>query len=274
MKNLRKWLRSSCQMARRAATQQTFPWYDPSEYKPMPDPHWPDPHQNPIGVLQEILDESPQGASEFINGYEDVYNPEMISFQNTCVTPPADPILVIQVGKSRYVVDVELEQVKPLQEWFADLYDHELAHYAPCPDQNEEFWSSVPAGPGTYLYHATDPANLDSIKRKGLSAASETRTMSNRNMGAAVFTSWNEHAISSYGELVIAIDVGMMKADKYMPQVSKEEPFEDVEMRSSLAHKLGLEYEGYSEYESSEGLSQETVAIYGNIPPRYLSFPD
>jgi len=97
--------------------------------------------------------------------------------------------------------------------------------------------------------------------------------MSNRYMGPAVFTSTNEHAISSYGSLVIGIDVGKMKAEGYLPDVGKEGPFEEEEMKSSLAHKLGIEYDPYQAYEH-EGLDPETVVFYGEIPPRYLIFPE
>lgn len=264
-----KWIRSTCF---KMAAQQTFPWYNPSEYKPMPDPNWPDPSADPLGVLQEVLETNAAGAKSFISEYEDLYNPEVISFENACVSP-ADPILVIQVGKGKFVVDFEVEQIEPLQDWFTGIWDHNLANYVPCPDHNQEFWDGVHPGPGTYLYHATDPDNLDGIKSHGLRASSETRSISNKGMSDAVFSSWNEHAISSYGSLVIGIDVGMMKADGFMPRVSKEEPFEDVEMRSSLAHKLSIEYEGYNEF-ASEGLEEETVAIYADIPPKYLAFPE
>jgi len=251
-------------------TQKTFPWYDPSEYEPMADPNWPDPTKNPLGTLTELLETSPQGVNEFLDHFSQIYNPKTISFQNACVSP-ADPLVTVTIRNRVYVVDFSSENVEEAHEWLSGIWDHNLANFVPCPDHNVEFWDGIREGPGTILYHATDSENLESIKRKGLQAASETRSMSNKGMTDAVFTSWNENAIGSYGDMVIAIDVGLMKQDGYMPRVSKEGPFEDEEMRSALAYKLGIEYDAYSQY-ASEGLSEETVAFYGNIPPKYLSF--
>ena len=60
-----------------------------------------------------------------------------------------------------------------------------------------------------------------------------------------------------------------MKQDGYMPMVGMEEPIEEQELEEALAHKIGLE-DYYSEIESSDGLSPDTVIFYGVIPPKYL----
>lgn len=250
--------------------QQTFPWYNPSEYEPVADPHWPDPTTNPIETISQIMDESPAGVQPFIAHHENIYNPEIISFQDACVNP-VNPIIVVTVNKRKFVVDIESERIEPAEEWLSGIYDHGLANYVPCPDHNAEFWDSIQPTPGTFMYHATDPDNIENIKQVGLTASCETRGISNRSMNCAVFTSSSPELISSYGEAIVTIDVGKMKADKYMPTVSKESPFEDEEMRSTLAHKIGIEYDPYQHYES-EGLNPETVAFFDNIPVKYLSF--
>ena len=58
-----------------------------------------------------------------------------------------------------------------------------------------------------------------------------------------------------------------MKADGYMPRVSKETPVEDGELESALAWAIGIEdYE--PEYES--GLDPGTVVFYQEIPIKYV----
>jgi hypothetical protein len=50
-----------------------------------------------------------------------------------------------------------------------------------------------------------------------------------------------------------------------------ETDFEDAEVKSSLAHMLGLRY---YEPEIEHGMSDQTVVIHGNIPPQFIRVYD
>ena len=266
--NIRAWIEKSCRMRLKTwAKQEFFPWYKPEEYQPEEDYNYPPPSAS---QLIELLEESPDVAKQFISANQDFFQPEIVTFEDACVDPE-DPIMIVTIVGKRYVVDFTMETLVEAQEWLTNIYDHYLANYVPCPDENEEFWESVSPGQGQILYHSTEGENLDSIRKHGLEATSETRSMSNKGMSDAVFANWTEEATHSYGDTVIGIDVGKMKEEGYMPRVSREEPFEDAEMRLALAHKIGVQYDPYQEF-SSEGLDPETIAFYGNIPPQYLVF--
>jgi hypothetical protein len=264
------WVLSKCKFAQ-AREQQYLPFYDPKEYKPIPedDVNWPDPSANPLQALEEMVNERPKEVREFLKVHANIYAVDDVSFEDAGSQQKADPVVVVEVANKRYVVE-DLESgygtITEAREWVNQLADHELGNYVGYRDFNADFWNDAD---GLILYHATDPKNVRSILRKGLSPSSRTRALSNRGMGSAVFSSPSPEAVSSYGDAVFSINVGAMKADGYMPQVSQEEPFEDEEMRSALAYKIGIDYEVSSEY-YSEGLSEDTVAFFDTIPPKYL----
>ena len=57
-------------------------------------------------------------------------------------------------------------------------------YYPDYEDQfNKDFWES-----GGEVYHATTEENADDIEKDGIEARSQTRGMSNRNEGSAVYT--------------------------------------------------------------------------------------
>lgn len=265
------WVMSQCKFAQ-VREQQYLPFYDPKEYKPIPedDVNWPDPSVDPIGALEEMLDEHPEEVRKFLDANGELYGAEDVGFEDAGTPQKADPVIVVIVGGKPYVVEeaqTGYGSVTEANEWLNDIMDHQLGYYVGYQDFNAEFWDGAD---GLVLYHATDPGNVESIMSEGLNPSSRTRAISNRGMGAAVFTGPSPEAISSYGEAVFAIDVGAMKADGYMPEVSQEGPLEDAAMRDALAYKVGIEdYRAAEEY-GSEGLSEDTVAFFGQIPPKYL----
>ena len=129
---------------------------------------------------------------------------------------------------------------------------------------SKEFWES----PGR-LFHATDSENVVGIQTDGLNAADETRGMTNRSVGAAVFTTMNEDSArnGTYGDAVFEIDCKAMKADKQERYVEMEPAAAEYEARSALAHCLGVEdVEG-----SGDGADDpDTVVVHGDIPAKYL----
>jgi hypothetical protein len=274
------WILRNCKLAQ----QQYMGFYDPSEYKPQPEwprtpsqaeATWPDPWQDPMRALAQVFESYPADARAFLSAHADLYNVKTVTFEETCVGKPGDPITIVEVDPGLgtrdkpLVVDLDAGEAQTAEEWLGSIYDHDLAYYVPCPDFNEEFWKSV--GPGDVLYHGTPRENRELIAERGLETRDKTRGLSNRNVGAAVFATRNPHVTDSYGDVVVMIHVDKMKADGYMPRTSLEDPFEDERMRQALGAKIGVQHDYLNEY-SSEGLDEDTIVFFGDIPPKYLSF--
>lgn len=234
------------------------------------DNNFPDPLKDGEGeALYQIMDSFPLQLIEFLIKYKNIYKPREIKLETG-----ADPIILLSVNNKEYLLDnsvKEYPELKDKREWLDELSDDELSYYIPFADYNKDFWNN--AYKGLILYHATSPENVKSIKKQGLRKSSRTRAISNRWMQDAVFTSYEEDSLSSYGDFVIGIDVGKMKEDGYMPNVSQEEPFEETNMREQLANKIGIDEYYPDEQYASEGLRTDTVCFFGDIPPKYLIFP-
>lgn len=152
----------------------------------------------------------------------------------------------------------------PATEWLYNIMNPE--EYIEQKDPLESFWSD-----GTYVYHGTEEDNLESILTNGLMADSRTRGLSNRGIGDAVFTTFDPEEAERYGDIVLQIDIGSMKNNGITFPVQMETDFEDAEVKSSLAHMLGLRY---YEPEIEHGMSDQTVVIHGNIPPQFIRVYD
>jgi hypothetical protein len=131
---------------------------------------------------------------------------------------------------------------------------------------NDEFWY----GPGP-LYHATDAdgEELEDILANGLEARSETRGISNRGEGSAVYTTaeWEEAMAGHYGDVIFEIDTEAMKKDGYMPYVNQEPDIVRGDVMGSLARELG---DDSFHYDYEGGMSPSTFVINGSIPAKYL----
>jgi hypothetical protein len=127
---------------------------------------------------------------------------------------------------------------------------------------NKNFWET----PET-LYHATTDENVNDIIESGLIPSNETRGISNRGVGAAVFTSSNSDEIDSYGNNIFEIDTNLMKQDGYMPIVGKEPDVEQHDLVSTLANFYELD-NVYIDIE--QGQSPNTYVVYGKIPSKYI----
>ncbi len=131
---------------------------------------------------------------------------------------------------------------------------------------NNEFWES----PGP-LYHATTEENWEAIQKDqdGLRPASETRGVTNRDVGGAVFTTADEDEAKegSYGPVVLRIDTEAMKRDGLTPRIEQEPDISEGAKRETLAHIVDAENYNY-DYE--QGMSPNTIVMYGNVPAKYL----
>lgn len=267
----RDWIFRNC----RFAAEQYLDFYDPAEYKPAKPLHetqdqrfwnWVRTENNPTTMdpsfaLEAVLMDFPSHARTFINTYAKFYSPDQVVF------PTGAVLNTVRINKKSYVVDFEAQRMEGTEEWLHGLNDMDLDNFIPERDFNKDFWQGV--GRGYVLYHATSSENVPFILKDGISASDRTRAMSNRGMGNAVFTSPELSSIESYGDAVFAINVGAMKAAGYMPTVSQEEPFAAEAAKSAIAHKIGIEDWIGGEY-GSEGLEEDTIAFFGDIPPQFL----
>jgi hypothetical protein len=183
-------------------------------------------------------------------------------------------VLTIDYKGKKQVID-DSPIIKEATEWIWSILDSQLDQYIgeDNEDFNEKFWKDVctPYG-NNKLYHATRSKNINEIKARGLLKMNKSRGINNKSTGNAVFTSLDETAIDSYGEIIIKINMCQMKKDGYMPEVSMEKPIEEAKLRNQLAWKIGIEEFDAIDGYSSDGLFETTVVIYGDIPPKYLSF--
>jgi len=178
-----------------------------------------------------------------------------------------EKVLTIWLGDKLYIIDDFMyPESKEVSTWIDELFEHELYSY--IQPKEESFWDEVQSH--FTVYHATSSEKLPDIMQNGLEPRDETRGVSNRGTGSAIFTSENPDDIDSYGDTVLQIHVGQMKADGYTPQASRETPIEESRLRQALAHQLG-----YNEYESneygSEGIYDTTVVFYDAIPAKYIT---
>jgi hypothetical protein len=181
---------------------------------------------------------------------------------------PQNNVIAVDIDNTIYVIDhFYLPESQNANEWVNDMWEHELYQYV-NPPENDDFWNNV--GKGFTVYHATPRENLASIQKEGIQPRNDSRGISNRGTGAAVFTSDNPNDIDYYGDTIVEINVGQMKDDGYMPNVTQETPIEENKIRSALAYKIGIpEYEPQDYY--SEGIYDTTFIFYGHIPPKYIT---
>ena len=203
---------------------------------------------------------------------------------DTIEAPSGKKILTIEVGTNKNYGGQEVpdlwvvEQYKEgftkwdsAEEWIDDAAENPEEYY---PEQNKstEFWDGV--GPGSVLYHATPDENADTILQTGLEAREDTQGLDNKDMGPAVFTISPEHTdsphatLESHGDTIISIDLASMKADGYMPEIAGETPVEEAETKNALANLIGYDF---YEAEHAQDYMPDTIAIYGDVPAKYLS---
>lgn len=181
----------------------------------------------------------------------------------------ADPVYVIispagEVEVVEWDGETAYTDVTPAAEW-VDAQDPSEFFPNYEDEWNDDFWSE---GGMSTIYHATTDDHLEGILADGLQARAETRGLSNRWEGDAVYTSTNEAVLEAYGEQIIAIDLDAMRRDGVTPYASQEPEIVDYELATTLAAKIGIE--DYSP-DVEEGMDPDTVVIHGDIPPQYLS---
>lgn len=178
--------------------------------------------------------------------------------------PNMPPIYVFDDSVVTWNGTDEHGSIESKENWL-DRIDPEDYFTEKADEFNKDFWY----GPCP-LYHATTEDHVDDILEHGLECRDETRGLSNRGVGSAVFTtsSFEETERGSYGDYVFKIDTKAMKADGYCPYVSMEPQVVAYELRMALAHHIGAE--DYVADESND-ISPDTVIIQGDVPAKYLT---
>lgn len=134
---------------------------------------------------------------------------------------------------------------------------------------NNDFWAS-----GRQVYHATTATNADAIMQEGLNAASNTRGISNRSVGDAIYVTTNpdEARDGSYGDTILTINTKALAEDRGRLYASEEPDVADAYMRTALAHQLGVD--SY-EPDTERGMSPDTVVLRGgSIAPKFITRTD
>ena len=125
------------------------------------------------------------------------------------------------------------------------------------------------------LYHGTTPQNLESILENGLECRNESRGISNRYIGCAVFLSEDEAETIHYGEVLLKIDMENMKNDfgeeQILEKIDKEPDINYLNACISLAQMFGVSLEDTIDYEPEQGMSQHTYILHMKIPPKYIT---
>jgi hypothetical protein len=184
-----------------------------------------------------------------------------------------------------YIVDVDGPLIEEKENWLWSPHTQQIVNRISEKieeELNQRFWENPYP-----LYHASPKENLESIKQEGLKPQHQSRSLTNRHINAAVFTTteheevWNPAYSKDwipggpYGDLLVMIHTDMMKSDGYMPEVSREPAYAEQAAMNELARRIqtwdrhGEERETVS---SSDGVSPQTIIIHGNVPAKYLSY--
>jgi len=178
------------------------------------------------------------------------------------------PVLLFNMDGEIYVIDdfqfptpQTAEEFVTERQWKNDAWE-----YLPERNFSQQFWSSV--GQGSMVFHGTTKDNWESIQNDGfIGCRAQTRGMSNKKIGCVVFTSLSYESTIYHYDIALEINLGAMKSDGYMPEVAQEPDVEAAAMLGSIAHAIDLE-DWSAEIE--QGMDEETVIFYGNIPTQYV----
>lgn len=247
-------------------SQLTFPFYD-QEYRQVEKKE-----EQPTIDCQQIFEDCLDGICEesldvviqclkelnikywFLSDKDD--KPKSLCIQYGTKKHYWKDVPEILISDNCYNREISFESA---EKWIEDANPEEYINFR---SPVETFWED-----GGVIYHATDRENLKSILKNGINPMCKTRGLGNRNISCAVFCSPDTESISSYGDLVFEINISKMYEDGLTYEVSMETGFEENQMKSALANKIGLEIE-FEQEDSS--LMEDTIVIYGNIPPKYL----
>jgi len=125
-------------------------------------------------------------------------------------------------------------------------------------------------------YHGTSAKNLESIRRDGLETRRITRGLSNKGVGNAIYMHPDSYFVDSYADAglgsTIEIDIPRLIKDGLLKvgQLGREVGFSEGEAVEALASDFE-DYEYTSGVGEIDGADRDTIVIFEDIPPEYLS---
>lgn len=227
---------------------------------------------NLTGLISELEEEStrdiPMSEEEFLASY-DLEASDYTVDGGTKVTQVIDSdgnfqgyFLTYEVnGETSVAYEKEFQEVS----YRLDIEDMVVEQ---VPDWRREYVNGRP------LYHGTTLDHVASIAESGLESRNDTRGMSNRQIGSAVFLSAEPGYSMDYGEVLIEVDMDRLLADGVL---SAEDAFPepnvlDAQVLQGIAYNLD-EYDYVPEV-GLEAYPETTVIFEGPgvvIPPEYMT---
>lgn len=134
----------------------------------------------------------------------------------------------------------------------------------------EEWSPEIEPDIPSIVYHGTPDENVENILREGLECRFDSRGLSNKSVGGAVFTTSEESEAEGYGK-VLRIDIGAMERDGVLPRVSQEPEIEYYNACDAFASRFGLYLGDSVFYDVEQGMSPNTFVLNGPVPPEYIS---
>jgi uncharacterized protein YjbI with pentapeptide repeats len=170
-------------------------------------------------------------------------------------------------------IDGDDFSVQDPEEWVSDQMESMRSNFKDKVEGllTERFNNDFQEYPGT-LFHSTPNKNLGAIMKQGLRAESQTRGLTNRGVGAAIFTYDNEESTmtGSYGDTVLAIDCKAMKRDGLEFYVEQEPAVTENETAGVLASAVSAN-DFYWEAGGDGADDPATVILHiDRVPPKYL----
>jgi hypothetical protein len=157
---------------------------------------------------------------------------------------------------------------RDISDFLWGLSSNDLDLYSECIDADINEWENV-----GLAYHGTPVENAESIEANGIEARNESRGTTNAWTGAAVFMSENINQVDSHGGAIFEIDLDSMKRDGYTPHLQREDSISEGRIRTMIGREIGLDdikLEEYSGQHSWDGIFNDTLVLYGDIPRKYI----
>ena len=169
-------------------------------------------------------------------------------------------LVTLEDGSQYVIPDSRDPWPAEVTEWIYSLSILDLSELFPSVEFN--FWEDNPGR----LYHGTYPEKLEGIMAQGLLPKSDSRGIANRHTGTGVFMAEGYDETFNSFPIVIEVNTSLMAEDGYTPVMEREDPIVEHDLRSALAHRLGLDIE----FEQEAGIYESTVICRDAIPVKYL----